>query len=74
MLDARLSQREKDFEQKRESKPGDNFNRQSPREVVISGPRTENSLKEELLRLEKERFYEDYEKLIMEYNKLIKNR
>ncbi len=74
MLDARLSQREKDFEQKRESKPGESYNRQSPREVVISGPRTENSLKEELLRLEKESYYEDYEKLIMEYNKLIKNR
>lgn len=74
MLDARLSQREKDFEQKRESKPGESYSRQSPREVVISGPRTENSLKEELLRLEKESYYEDYEKLIMEYNKLIKNR
>jgi len=74
MLDARLSQREKDFEQKRESKPGESYNRQSPREVVISGPRTENSLKEELLRLEKESYYEDYENLIMEYNKLIKNK
>lgn len=72
MLDARLSQREKDFEQKRESKPGDNYNRISPKEIVITGPRTENSLKEELMRLEKDSYYEDYEKLIMEYNKLIK--
>jgi len=72
MLDAQLSQREKDFEQKRESKPGENVSRQSPKEVVISGPRTVNSLKEDLLRLEKESFTEDYEALIMEYNKLIK--
>lgn len=72
MLDARLSQREKDFEQKRESKPGENYNRLSPKEVVITGPRTENTLKEELLQLEKNSYYEDYEKLIMEYNKIIK--
>ena len=72
MLDAQLSQREKDFEQKRESKPGVNVSRVSPKEVVISGPRTVNSLKEDLLRLEKESFTEDYETLIMEYNKLIK--
>jgi hypothetical protein len=71
MLDAQLSQREKDFEQKRESKPGVNVSRQSPKEVVISGPRTVNSLKEDLLRLEKESFTEDYEALILEYNKLI---
>jgi hypothetical protein len=71
MLDAQLSQREKDFEQKRESKPGENVSRQSPKEVVISGPRTVNSLKEDLLRLEKESFTEDYEALIIEYNKII---
>jgi len=71
MLDAQLSQREKDFEQKRESKPGVNVSRQSPKEVVISGPRTVNSLKEDLLRLEKKSFTEDYEALILEYNKII---
>jgi len=71
MLDAQLSQREKDFEQKRESKPGENVSRVSPKEVVISGPRTVNSLKEDLLRLEKESFTEDYEALIIEYNKII---
>jgi chromosome segregation ATPase len=71
MLDAQLSQREKDFEQKRESKPGTNVSRQSPKEVIISGPRTVNSLKEDLLRLEKESFTEDYEALIIEYNKII---
>ncbi len=72
MLDAQLSQREKDFEQKRESKPGENVSRQSPKEVVISGPRTTNALQEDLLRMEKESFNEDYESLIIEYNKRIK--
>ena len=72
MLDAQLSQREKDYEQKRESKPGDNVTRKSPSEFVISGPRTENALKDDLLRMEKQGYTEDYEKLIIEYNKLIK--
>ncbi len=72
MLDAQLSQREKDYEQKRESKPGENVTRMSPQEIIISGPRTENGLKEDLLRIEKSGYSEDYEKLIIEYNKRIK--
>jgi hypothetical protein len=74
MLDAQLSQREKDYEQKRESKPGENVTRRSPQETVISGPRTENALKEDLLRLEKNSYSPDYEALIIEYNKIIKNK
>ncbi|MDD5362126.1 MAG: hypothetical protein PHN88_08330 [Ignavibacteria bacterium] len=74
MLDAQLSQREKDYEQKRESKPGENVIRKSPQETVISGPRTENALKEDLLRLEKNSYSPDYEALIIEYNKIIKNK
>lgn len=67
MLDAQLSQREKDFEQKRESKPGENFVRNSPPEVVISGPNSINSLKDDFLRLQKEGYTEDYEALITKY-------
>lgn len=67
MLDAQLSQREKDFEQKRESKPGENFIRTSPPEIVISGPNSINSLKEDFLRLQKEGYTEDYEALITKY-------
>jgi hypothetical protein len=67
MLDAQLSQREKDFEQKRESKPGENYVRTSPPEVVISGPNSINSLKEDFLRLQKEGYTEDYEALITKY-------
>lgn len=67
MLDAQLSQREKDFEQKRESKPGENFIRTSPPEVVISGPNSINALKDDFLRLQKEGYTEDYEALITKY-------
>lgn len=74
MLDAQLSQREKDFEQKRESKPGENFVRTSPPEVVISGPNSINSLKEDFLRLQKEGYTEDYEALITKYFLELSNR
>jgi hypothetical protein len=67
MLDAQLSQREKDFEQKRESKPGEDVVRTSPPEVVISGPNSINALKDDFLRLQKEGYTEDYEALIMQY-------
>lgn len=67
MLDAQLAQREKDFEQKRESKPGENFVRTSPPEIIISGPNSVNALKEDFLRLQKEGYTEDYEALITKY-------
>jgi hypothetical protein len=67
MLDAQLAQREKDFEQKRESKPGENFIRTSPPEIIISGPNSVNSLKEDFLRMQKEGYTEDYEALITKY-------
>jgi hypothetical protein len=67
LLDAQLSQREKDFEQKRESRPGTNYIRTSPPEVVLSGPKSFNALKEEFLKLQKEGYTEDYEELITKY-------
>lgn len=67
MLDAQLAQREKDFEQKRESKPGENFIRTSPPEIIITGPNSVNALKEDFLRLQKEGYTEDYEALITKY-------
>jgi hypothetical protein len=67
MLDAKLSQREKDFEQKRESKPGQNYVRTSPPEIVLSGPKSFNALKEDILQLQKEGFSEGYEELITRY-------
>ena len=67
MLDAQLSQREKDFEQKRESRPGENMVRTSPPEIVLSGPKSFNALKEDFLKLQKEGYTEDYEALITKY-------
>ncbi len=67
MLDAQLSQREKDFEPKRESRSGNNVIRQSPPEIVLSGPGSFNALKEDILKLQKEGYTEDYEILIMKY-------
>lgn len=67
MLDARLSQREKDFEPKRESRPGENVSRNSPPEIVLSGPGSYNALKEEFLKMQKEGYTADYEALITKY-------
>jgi len=67
LLEFQLSQREKDFEQKRESKPGENIIRLSPPEVVISGPNSINALKDDYLRLRNEGFTDEYEKLIIKY-------
>ena len=67
MLDAQLSQREKDFEPKRESRPGDNVVRTTPPEIVLKGPNSFNALKEDFLKLQKEGYTEDYEALITKY-------
>ncbi len=72
MLEFQLSQREKDFEQKRESRPGENIVRNSPPEIVISGPNSLNTLQEDFLRLKSEGYTEELEKLILKYLELIK--
>ena len=74
MLEFQLSQREKDFEQKRESRPGKNFIRSTPPEIIISGPNSFNALKEDYLRLQREGFTKEYEELIMDYLKSLKVR
>ncbi len=72
MLEFQLSQREKDFEQKRESKPGENIIRNSPPEIVISGPNSLNTLQEDFLRIKGEGYSEEFEKIILRYLELIK--
>lgn len=67
MLDFQLSTREKDFEQKRESKPGKNFDRSSPPEIVISKPNIINGINQDALDIQKENYTEDYEVLIQKY-------
>jgi hypothetical protein len=72
MLDFQLSTREKDFEQKRESKPGKNFDRSSPPEIIISKPNIINGINQDALELQKENYTEDYEVLIQKYMEKIK--
>lgn len=67
MLDFQLSQREKDFEQKRESRSGKNFDRTSPPEVVISRPTIIDGINQDALELQNESYTEDYEMLIQKY-------
>ena len=73
MLDFQLSQREKDFEKKRESKPGKNFDRESPPEIVISRPNIIDGVNRDALYLQKESYSEDYEALIQKYMAKVKN-
>jgi hypothetical protein len=73
MLDFQLSTREKDFEQKRESRPGKNFDRTSPSEIVISRPNIINGINQDALEIQKENYTEDYEVLIQKYLEKIKS-
>ena len=74
MLDFQLSAREKDFEQRRESRPGKNFDRSSPPEIVISKPNIINGINQDALELQKENYSEDYETLIQKYMEKVKNK
>lgn len=73
MLDARLSQREKDFEQKRESNPGKDVFRSSPPEIIISGTTSFNSIREDFLRTENPTYTRQYEDIITRYKKSIQS-
>ncbi len=73
MLDFQLSTREKDFDQKRESRPGKNFDRTSPSEIVISRPNIINGINQDALEIQKENYTEDYEVLIQKYLEKIKS-
>jgi hypothetical protein len=72
MLDFQLSAREKDFEQKRQSRPGKNFERTSPPEIIISRPNIIDGINQDALELQKESYNEDYEILIQKYMQKIK--
>lgn len=72
MLDFQLSAREKDFEQKRESRPGKNFERTSPNEIVISRPNLINGINQDALLLQENNYSEDYESLIRKYMEKMK--
>jgi len=73
LLDFQLSAREKDFEQKRESRPGKNFERLSPEEVVISRPNIINGINRDALELKYESYSDDYQMIIMKYMEQMRN-
>lgn len=72
MLDFQLSSREKDFEKKRESRPGKDFDRSSPPEIIISKPTIIDGINQDALELQKQSYSEDYEALIQKYMEKIK--
>lgn len=72
MLDFQLSAREKDFEKRRESRPGKDFDRTSPPEIIISKPTIIEGINQDALELQKESYTEDYELLIQKYMEKIK--
>ncbi len=72
MLDFQLSAREKDFEKKRESRPGKDFDRSSPPEIIISKPTIIDGINQDALELQKQSYSEDYEALIQKYMEKIK--
>ncbi len=72
MLDFQLSAREKDFEKRRESRPGKDFDRTSPPEIIISKPTIIDGINQDALELQKESYSEDYELLIQKYMEKIK--
>jgi len=73
MLDFQLSVREKDFEKKRESRPGKNFDRTSPPEIIISMPNIINGINQDALEQQRESYSEDYEVLIQKYMEKIRH-
>jgi hypothetical protein len=73
MLDFQLSEREKDFEQKRESRPGKDYDRNSPPEIVISRPNIVDGINQDALEIQKQNYTEDYESLIQKYLRKIEN-
>lgn len=74
MLDFQLATREKDFEQKRESRPGKNFDRTSPPEVIISRPSIINGINQDALDIKKESYSDEYEVLIRKYMEKLKSK
>jgi len=72
MLDFQLSAGEKDFEKKRESRPGKDFDRSSPPEIIISKPTIIDGINQDALELQKQSYSEDYETLIQKYMEKIR--
>ena len=67
LLDAQRSINERDFEKNRESFSGENFNLESPGELILRDEQAKEVLREELLKSLKEGYSKDYQELIRRY-------
>lgn len=71
LLDAQRSIHERDFERRRESRPGQNITRQSPEEIKFDEER--EKIHHELLKSIRENYHKDYETVIKRYFELIRS-
>jgi len=67
LLQAEHSVHERDKDQERESKPGENVVRASPRELDVKSPQAQKELQEEILNAKENGFTPDYNALIRKY-------
>ena len=67
LLDAQRSINERDFEERRESLAGKEFDRESPPEIIFSTEEGKDKLRDELMKAIKEGYSKDYEELIKRY-------
>lgn len=71
LLDAQRSIHERDFEKRRESRPGQNIVRESPSELNLQEER--DKIFQELLKSVRENYHRDYEALIRKYIELLRS-
>jgi hypothetical protein len=67
LLDAQRSINERDFEKERKSNIGQNVDRKSPSELILSTEEGKNRLRDELMKAIREGYKKDYEELIRKY-------
>ena len=67
LLQAEHSVHERDKDQERESKPGENVVRASPRDIDVKSPEAQKELQEEILNAKENGFTPDYNALIRKY-------
>jgi hypothetical protein len=67
LLQAEHSVHERDKDQERESKPGENVVRASPRDIDVKSPQAQKELQEEILNAKQNGFTPDYNALIRKY-------
>jgi hypothetical protein len=67
LLDAQRSMRERDFEKQRKSNTGQDFTRESPKDIDFNLLNSKNNLQKDLLKAIESGFAKDYETIIRKY-------